>query len=63
VPLPAVAITYQAPAASHPDAAALTVMNAILSGGRSSRLYRSLVYEKQLAQAAFTSADLRQHPG
>lgn len=63
VPLPAVAITYQAPAASHPDAPALTVMDAILSGGRSSRLYRSLVYEKQLAQAAFTAADLRQQPG
>jgi zinc protease len=63
VPLPAVALTFQAPAASSADAAALTVMDAVLSGGKSSRIYQSLVYDKQLAQAAFTYADLRQQPG
>ena len=63
VPLPAVAITYPAPAANHPDAAALGVLDAVLSAGESSRLYETLVYEQQLAQNAFSSADLRQHPG
>ena len=63
VPLPAVAITFPAPAANHPDAAALAVLDAVLSAGESSRLYETLVYEQQLAQNAFSSADLRQHPG
>ncbi|MDO8295183.1 MAG: pitrilysin family protein [Caulobacter sp.] len=63
VPLPAVAITWQGPAASDPDAAALTVLDAILSGGKSSRLYNSLVYDQQIAQAAFSSADLNAQPG
>ncbi|MFZ5668394.1 MAG: M16 family metallopeptidase [Pseudomonadota bacterium] len=63
VPLPAVAITWQGPAASDPDAAALTVLDAILSGGKSSRLYNSLVYDQQAAQAAFSSADLNAQPG
>jgi len=63
VPLPAVAITWQGAAASDPDAAALTVLDAILSGGKSSRLYNSLVYDQQVAQAAFSSADLNAQPG
>jgi zinc protease len=63
VPLPAVAITWQGPKASDPDAAALTVLDAILSGGKSSRLYNSLVYDQQIAQAAFSSAELNAQPG
>ncbi|HEX8570286.1 MAG TPA: pitrilysin family protein [Caulobacteraceae bacterium] len=63
VPLPALAITYPAPPANHQDAAALSVLDAVLSAGESSRLYETLVYEQQLAQNAFSSADLRQHPG
>ena len=63
VPLPAVAITWQGPTASDPDSAALTVLDAILSGGKSSRLYNSLVYDQQVAQAAFSSADLNAQPG
>ena len=63
VPLPAVAITWQAPEAAHPDAAALVVLDAILSSGKSSRLYNSLVYEKQIAAEAMSNADLPQDPG
>ncbi len=63
VPLPAVAITWQAPAASDPDTAALTVLDAILSGGKSSRLYNSLVYEQQLAQNAFSNNEGAAQPG
>ena len=36
----------------HPDEAPLSILAGILSGGKSSRLYRSLVYEKQIAQSA-----------
>jgi zinc protease len=63
VPLPAVAITWQAPAASDPDTAALTVLDSILSGGKSSRLYNSLVYDQQIAQAAFSSNEGAAQPG
>ncbi|MCG8589073.1 MAG: insulinase family protein [Proteobacteria bacterium] len=40
---------WHAPAAGHADAEALDVASAILSDGRSSRLYRALVYEAQKA--------------
>lgn len=63
VPLPAVAITWLGAKASDPDGPALKVMDAILSAGKSSRLYNSLVYEKQIAAEAFSSADLPAQPG
>ena len=63
VPLPAVAITWLAPAASSPDAAALGVAEAILSAGESSRLYQALVYRDKIAQQAGASADLREDLG
>jgi zinc protease len=59
VPLPAVAITWLAPDAASPDAAALQVLDAVLTGGKSSRAYDSLVYDKQIAAQVFSSADLR----
>jgi zinc protease len=52
VPLPAIIWSYQTPGRTHPDGAALSVMNAILAQGRSSRLYKALVYDKQLATQA-----------
>ena len=63
VPLPAVAITWLGPAAADPDAPALKVLDAILSAGKSSRLYDSLVYDQQIAAEIFSNADLRAQPG
>jgi zinc protease len=63
VPLPAVVLTYLAPPAASSDAVALRVAEAILSSGNSSRLYRALVYEQQLAQEVEANADLREDPG
>jgi zinc protease len=63
VPLPAVAVTWLGPNAASPDAAPLKVLDAILSGGKSSRLYDSLVYEQQVAAQIFSSADLPRDPG
>ncbi|MBS0408998.1 MAG: insulinase family protein [Proteobacteria bacterium] len=63
VPLPALAITWLAPAARDRDAAALNVLDAILTGGKSSRLYNALVYKQQLAAEVFSNADLRAQPG
>ena len=54
VPLPAVIYTWQRPKQNHRDSAALAVLDQILSGGQSSRLFQSLVYERQLAQSAAT---------
>ncbi len=63
VPLPAVAITWLAPDAASPDADALDVLDAILTDGKSSRLYDDMVYEKQMAAQVFSSADLRRQLG
>ena len=63
VPLPALAVTYQAPSIRDKDAAALQLADEILSGGDSSRLYQTLVYEQQIAQAVSFSADLREDTG
>jgi zinc protease len=63
VPLPAIDYAYHIPAASAPDAAALDLAETILGAGKSSRLYHSLVYGKQLATSASARADLREHPG
>ncbi|THD56593.1 pitrilysin family protein [Phenylobacterium sp.] len=63
VPLPAVAITWLGAKASDPDAPALKMLDQILSGGKSSRLYDSLVYEKQIAAEIYSNADLPAQPG
>ncbi|MGE5501624.1 MAG: M16 family metallopeptidase [Ignavibacteriales bacterium] len=63
VPLPAVAITWLVPGAPAKDTAALTVLDAILSSGKSSRLYNSLVYDQQIAQTAFSSDDQNNQAG
>jgi len=62
-PLPALAVTYLGPAATSEESAAWEIAQQVLSGGESSRLYRQLVYEKQLAQSAEFYADLREDLG
>jgi zinc protease len=63
VPLPAVAITWLGPSAASPDAVALEALDAILTGGKSSRLYDRMVYDKQIAAQVFSEADLRSQLG
>ncbi|MFI4934007.1 MAG: M16 family metallopeptidase [Caulobacterales bacterium] len=63
VVLPAIAITWLAPPVTSPDAAALQVLDAVLSGGKASRLYDSMVYDKQIAAEIFSNADLRAQLG
>jgi zinc protease len=50
--LPFVMAVYHAPNLTHADSYALEVLEVILAGGKSARLYRSVVYEKQLALGA-----------
>jgi zinc protease len=61
-PLPAVVVSYPITFDGHPDAYPLHVLAKVLSDGQSSRIYRSMVYEKQLALAAFGEAKLIEHP-
>lgn len=63
VPLPGVAITYLIPSQKSADAPALTMADIILSQGRSSRLYQSLIYQQQVAQSANANADLKEDLG
>jgi len=49
---PILAAGWHAPPTGHPDGEALDVLSTILSEGRSSRLYRSLVYDAQQALSA-----------
>jgi zinc protease len=62
-PLPAIAITYLAPSVQSKDAPALELAEEIMSGGSSSRLYQSLVYEQQVAQSVSCNADLHEDLG
>src|SRR6266849_7998739 len=63
VPLPGVGITYLIPSEKSEDAPVLTMLDVILSQGRSSRLYQSLIYQQQVAQSANANADLKEDAG
>ena len=51
-PAPVAGVVYRTVPISHKDSVALDILAEILGGGNSSRLYRELVAEKQLAVAA-----------
>jgi zinc protease len=53
--LPFILMAFHVPSFPDKDSSALDVLSSILSGGKSARLYRSLVYEKRIALEA--SAD------
>jgi zinc protease len=63
VPLPVVCLNYLVPGMKSEDSIPLQVAAQILGGGESSRLYQSLVYQKQIAQSAECDADLRTDSG
>jgi len=62
-PLPAVVLSWQLPPATDPDHAVINVLENILSGGESARLYQSLVYRDQIAAETGVSADMRKGAG
>jgi zinc protease len=62
VPLPAIALTWLLPAASHPDAVALALTSAVLGEGESSRLNEKLV-RGEIAAEIYTDADTREDLG
>jgi zinc protease len=62
VPLPAVVVAYHVTYDGNPDSYPLHIAAKVLSDGQSSRIYKKLVYEKQLAVAAFGNANLIEDP-
>lgn len=62
VPLGAYQCAYHIPGATSPDAHALDLLGTVLSLGRSSRLYRALVFAR-LATRVWAHADLREQGG
>jgi zinc protease len=61
-PLPAVIVAYHVTYDGNPDSYPLHIANKVLSDGQTSRIYKKLVYEKQMAVAAFGSANLIEDP-
>jgi zinc protease len=58
-----ISMAYRVPPASSPETDALVVLNSVLSGGQSSRLYQKLVKEKEVAVQAGGFVGQRIGPG
>ena len=61
-PLAAVVVVHKIPFDGHPDSYPLHFASKILSDGQSSRIYRRLVYDDQLALAAFGQGEIVEDP-
>ena len=61
-PLPAVIVAHHITFDGDPDSYPLHIASKVLSDGQSSRIYRQLVYEKQVALAAFGGGNIIEHP-
>jgi zinc protease len=61
-PLPVVVVAHHIPFDGHPDSYPLHLASKILSDGQSSRIYRTLVYERQIALAAFGGGNIVEEP-
>lgn len=63
VPLPAVYMAFRVPSMRSADSYALNLAGLVLSQGKSSRLYRKLVYEKKIAQSVYAFQLDMEDPG
>ena len=61
-PLPAVVVAYHITYDGHPDSYPLHIASKVLSDGQSSRIFKSLVYEKGIALAASGEANIIEDP-
>ncbi|RYZ00219.1 MAG: insulinase family protein, partial [Alphaproteobacteria bacterium] len=59
----AIAIAWPQPDANSPDIAALMLMDAIMTTGQSSRLYKSMIYEQQVAADVGSTFSVTAQPG
>jgi predicted Zn-dependent peptidase len=63
VPLPGMVMGMHIPDLNHDDYLALSLLARILTSGRSSRLYHSLVYDRRIAQSVLSHAYDLELPG
>jgi zinc protease len=61
-PLPAVVVAYHITFDGHADSYPLHIAGKVLSDGQSSRIYKKLVYDQQLAVAAYGGPNLIEDP-
>ena len=61
--LPRLDMAYKVPQSSSPDSDPLSVLSTILSGGRSSRFYESIVRQKQLSSVVGAGTGVSRGPG
>jgi zinc protease len=61
-PLPAVVVAHHITYDGHPDSYPLHIASKVLSDGQSSRIYKKLVYEEQIALAAFGGGNIIEQP-
>jgi zinc protease len=61
-PLPVVVVAHHITYDGNPDSYPLHIASKVLSDGQSSRIYKALVYDKQIAVAAFGQANLIEAP-
>jgi zinc protease len=61
-PLPAVIVAYHITYDGHPDSYPLHIASKILSDGESSRIFKSLVYERGIAVSAFGGGNIIEEP-
>jgi zinc protease len=61
--LPRLDMAFKIPPSSSPDSDALSVLGTVLSGGRSSRFYESIVRQKQLSSGVNAGTDGSRGPG
>jgi predicted Zn-dependent peptidase len=59
---PYIAISYHIPAVGHPDLYALDVLSSLLSDGRTSRLYKSMIEDKRIAVMAHAYDEISKYP-
>jgi len=62
-PLPALSLSWHIGRARDGEMPVLDMIETLLGTGKSSRLYRSLVYEHQVATSVWTGADWNEDPG
>jgi zinc protease len=62
-PTDKLSLGYKSPALGEPDHAVLTVLNEVLTGGKSSRFYRTLISEGELASEIRGSLSPTKDPG
>lgn len=60
---PWLAVAHHIPEATHPDVPVLELIENILSQGHSSRLYKRIIYQGQMAQSVSASVDRNKDPG